>query len=217
MTKSVLRHNSILGPFQGRDVPFTGRHAHESLHPVSIPYSAMPCNMLKMKLRMPSRYFSDSVLTICRRSSVYTIQLQASDMGYGAALSPGSVCAAGWNHHLQLGIREMCEPVSFRSGNRTAIWRKRSHFAKFSAYAIQGNKDHSSQFGTSFHVYNKAQLYVVACLQLHVLLQMFQCFCLVLPRGYFNWGRKKNIPARVKRSLMTVFSVFWNCFLSHGI
>lgn len=73
---------------------------------------------------MPSRCFSDSVLTICRRSSVYTIQLQASDMGYGAALSPGSVCAAGWNYHLQLGIREMCELVSFRSRNRTAIWNK---------------------------------------------------------------------------------------------
>lgn len=156
MTKSVLRHNCILDLFQGRDVPFTGRHTDEFLHPVSIPYSAMPCNMLKMKLRMPSQCFSDSVLTICRRSSVYTIPLQASDMGYGAALSPGSVCAAGWDYHLQLSIREMCEPVSFRSGNRTAIWRKMSHFAKSSAYTVQGNKDHSSQFGTSFHVYDKA-------------------------------------------------------------
>lgn len=57
MTKPVLRHNFILGPFPGRNVPFAGRHADESLHPVSIPYSAMPCNMLKMKLRMPSQRF----------------------------------------------------------------------------------------------------------------------------------------------------------------
>lgn len=112
--------------------------------------------MLKMKLRMPSQCFSDSVLTICRRSSVYTIQLQASDTGYGAALSPGSVRAAGWDRHLQLGIREICELVSFRPGNRTAIWRKMSHSAKLSAYAMLASKDHSSQFGTSFHVYNKA-------------------------------------------------------------
>lgn len=68
--------------FQGRNHPLTGRKTGGSLHLISCPYSAMPCNTLKMKLRMPSRCFSDSVLTICRRSSVYTIQLQASDMGY---------------------------------------------------------------------------------------------------------------------------------------
>lgn len=142
--KTSAKTHCILGPFQGRNVSFTGRHADESLHSISIPYSAMPSNKLKMKLRMPSRCFSYSVLTICRRSSVYTIQLQASDMGYGAALSPGSVCAAGWDFHLQLGIREMCELVSFRSRNRTAIWSKVSHSAKFSAYTVKTSKDHSS-------------------------------------------------------------------------
>lgn len=37
---------------------------------------------VKMNLGMPSSCFSDPVLTICRRRSVYTLQLQASDMGY---------------------------------------------------------------------------------------------------------------------------------------
>lgn len=57
MTKTVLSHNCILVAFQDRNVPFAGRHADESLHPISMPYSAMPCNMLKMKLRMLSQCF----------------------------------------------------------------------------------------------------------------------------------------------------------------
>lgn len=172
MTNPVLRHNCILGPFRAEMSPSLKGDTDESLHAVSIPYSAMPCNMLRMKLRMPSQCFPDSVLAICRRSSVYTILLQASDMGCGAALSPGSVCAAGWDYHLQLGIREVCELVSFRSGNRTATWSKISHSAKFSAHTVQGNKTippslaHLSTF-----------IIKLNCMWLHVCNCMFCCKC----------------------------------------
>lgn len=104
-------------------------------------------------------------------------------MGCGAALSPGSVCAAGWDYHLQLGIREMCELVSFRSGNRTATWSKISHSAKFSDHTVQGNKTIPPILAHLFTVTIKLNC---MCLHLHVLLQMFQHFCLVLPKGDFN-------------------------------
>lgn len=73
--------------------------------------------MLKMKLRMPSSYFSDSVLTICRRSSVYTIQLQAADMGYElfclldliVLLDRITTCSWVSYIHVSLCLIQICE------------------------------------------------------------------------------------------------------------
>lgn len=142
-------------------------------------------------------------LTICRRSSVYTIQLQASDMDYGAALSPGSVYAAGWDYYLQLGIREMCELVSFMSGNRTANWSKMSHSTKFSFTQFKVARTILPSLGPLFTFIIKLN-----CMWLHVCNCMFCCKCV---NAWFCLGviitevEKKPSSATGKHSQMTLF------------
>lgn len=73
--------------------------------------------MLKMKLGMPSSYFSDSVLTICRRSSIYAIQLQAADMGYelfcllDVIVLLDRITTCSWVSYIRVSLRliQICE------------------------------------------------------------------------------------------------------------
>lgn len=101
------------------------------------------------------------------------------------------ICAVEQNYPLQLSVIDISELASCSDlWAELLSWAKWAILQRFSASTVQVSKAYSSQLGIyNFHIY-KTELQVVACLQLHVLLEMLQHFCL---RGSSNWGRKKIV------------------------
>lgn len=115
MTRTIAETRRILSLFQGSKPPSRWRKCWWIL---TFDFKSLFSNTLKTKLRMPCRCFSDSVLTICRRSSVYTMQLQASDMGYEllcfldlfVLLDRITICSWVSYTCVNLHLVQICEP-----------------------------------------------------------------------------------------------------------
>lgn len=135
---------------------------------------------VKMNLGMPSSCFSDPVLTICRRRSVYTLQLQASDMGYellclldqSVLLDRITICSWASRAWMSWCLIQNCEQNGCLEQNDWKDFLRAQY--KLTRLVLP----------SSAHLFTVTLIAggCVVCSCMFCCLQVFPCFCLFLPR-----------------------------------